>query len=116
MTEATAQPDTAQRSLFLENFQELEDTYRVSALQGDSAPPENAEDEVDFHYICFIRSRRGQLYRMDGDMEGPVNLGIHLDEENDLFCEEALSAVRTAIKQGGGNVNFSLMALAEAEE
>ena len=111
MAEASLRSDVFERATFLENFQELEDAYRTAALQGDSTPPENPEDEVDFHYICYVKSRTGRLYAMDGDKQGPEDMDVRLHEEDDLLSEKALSAVRRAIQQGEGNVNFSLMAL-----
>ncbi|KAI0346890.1 cysteine proteinase [Trametopsis cervina] len=60
------------RALVLEDSAELEKVYTAAALQGDTAPPDNAEDEVDFHYICFARSNKsGKLYELDGDKWGP---------------------------------------------
>ena len=36
-----------------------------------------AEDEVDFHYVCFVKSSKtGHLYELGGDRKGPVDHGI----------------------------------------
>ena len=53
------------RAKAIEDSEEIESAYRIAALQGDSEVPENAEDEVDFHYdyVCFVKSSKtGHLY------------------------------------------------------
>jgi ubiquitin carboxyl-terminal hydrolase L3 len=103
-----------ERALALEGSKELEAAHASAALQGDTAVPASAEDEVDFHYVCFIKSRSGRLYEMDGGKKGPVDKGIVLGDQ-DLLEEEALGLIREYIqREGSGNLNFSLMALTEA--
>ena len=63
-----------------------------------TAVPASAEDEVDFHYVCFVKSRSGQLYEMDGDKKGPVNKGIALQDE-DLLGPAALGLVKEYIQR-----------------
>ena len=101
------------RAQILEEDTELEEIYRFVALQGDSEVPENAEDEVDFHYICFVKSHKtGHLYEMDGDKKGPVDRGL-LSAEEDVLGEYSRDIVKEFIRrEGGENVNFSLLVLA----
>jgi len=101
------------RALVLENDAELESAYMSVALQGDSKVPDNAEDEVDFHYICFVKSHKdGHLYEMDGDLKGPVDRGpLGIDE--DVLAERGLSVIREFVKrEDDGSGNFSLLVLA----
>jgi len=86
------------------------------AVQGDSAVPEDPEGEVDFHYVCFVRSDvDGHLYEMDGDRKGPLDRGPL--EGVDILSGRALQVIQEFIKsEEGDNVGFSLMALAPAEE
>lgn len=104
------------RALALEADTELESVYKSVALQGDSAVPTSAEAEVDFHYVCFVKSHKdGHLYEMDGDRKGPVDLGGLADDE-DVLAEAGLSVVKKFIerekgKGGRGNINFSLLVL-----
>ena len=100
------------RARLLEDSDELESAYREAALQGDSDVPENAEDEVDFHYTCFVKSHKdGHLYEMDGDRKGPVDWGS-MEGEHDLLSERGLRLIRKFIdREGGQNMNFSLLAL-----
>ena len=44
------------RANFIEDSEEIESAYRTATLQGDSVMPENAEDEVDFSYVRFVKS------------------------------------------------------------
>jgi ubiquitin carboxyl-terminal hydrolase L3 len=64
-----------ERALVLEGSEELEHMYKIAAEQGDSRVPDNAEDEVDFHYVCFVKSHKsGRLYELvsDGSEVGRV--------------------------------------------
>ena len=51
---------------------------------------------------------------MDGDRKGgPVDLGDSLEDDEDVLAEAGLSVVRKFIeREGGGNINFSLLVLA----
>lgn len=107
---------TTGRSLVLENSSELERAYAAAAALGDTTPPANAEDEVDFHYVCFVRSQAtGKLYELDGDKHGPLDSGILLSETEDLLSPSALDVVREFIGRSEGNLNFNLLALAEGQ-
>lgn len=73
--------------------------------------PVNAEDEVDFHYVCFVRSEKdGHIYELDGDTKGPTDTGI-VAPETDLLAPEPLSLIKRYIDHEEDNVNFNLRAL-----
>ena len=101
------------RAKVLEDSQEIELAYRTVALQGDSEVPENPEDEVDYHYVCFVKaSKNNHIYELDGDKKGPVDHGYC---PKDVLDEVGLKIVRSYIdREKGGNVNFSLLALIHA--
>ena len=85
------------------------------ALQGDSEVPANPEDEVDFHYVCFVKSHRnGHLYELDGDRKGPIDWGL-LGPDDDVLSEKGLGAIREFIGRVSRSMGFSLLALAPAE-
>ena len=109
----TLEPEA--RALLLEDSKELEEAHRSAAIQGDSAVPENAEDEVDYHYVCFVKSNKDDhLYELDGDKKGPIDMGA-MPEGEDMLGPKALAAVKTYIKgEEGGNEGFSLLALVPA--
>lgn len=89
------------RSLVIENQEELEEAYRRAAVRGSSKVPDNPEDEVDYHYVCFVRSRKnGRLYELDGDRKGPIELSVN-----------ELDAIRRHMDFDPENISFSLLAL-----
>ncbi len=106
-----------ERALVLEESSELQRVHTSAAVQGDTVPPESAKAEVDFHYVCFVPSHRnGHLYEMDGDKwGGPIDLGVHLEEGEDLLTERVLEVVRAFVQRNKHNEGFSLMALVEQE-
>lgn len=81
-------------------------------MKGDSAVPDSAEDEVDYHYICFALGTDGCLYELDGDRKGPVSLGkVQFGEQGDILGADTVSLIRGYIDQRSGNIGYSLMAL-----
>ena len=103
---------SADRALALEQNDALESAYREAALQGDSEVPASAEDEVDFHYVCFVMSHKnGYLYQMDGDRKGHIEKGP-LGPDEDLFAGRTLDIVKQFVqRENDGNLNFGLLAL-----
>ena len=87
--------------------------YAAAAMKGDSTVPTDAEDEVDFHFVCFVKSHKnGHLYEMDGDRKGPVDTGVLLGPEEDIFAARGLGIVRKFIeRENGASLNFSLLVL-----
>jgi len=101
------------RALILENSKELESVYVAAAMKGDTPAPTNAEDEVDFHYVCFVKSNRdSHIYELDGDRICPIDKGITIGSNDDMLSEGGLSIVREFIqRKSGDGSGFSLMAL-----
>lgn len=100
-----------ERALLLEESHELEAAYASVASKGDTEAPVNLDDEVDFHYICFLKSElNGHLYQMDGDRKVPIDLGPMAPDE-DVLTDTCLDVIRSMIKAENDNLNFSLMAL-----
>ncbi|KAJ2892552.1 hypothetical protein MKZ38_009619 [Zalerion maritima] len=95
--------------------------------QGDTAPPESPEEEVDFHYVCFVNVKSGldgieKVFLLDGDRQGPVHTGVVLSAvDDDMISEKGLEVVREFMRRAvggegceGGDGQFSLLALAPA--
>lgn len=103
------------RAKVLENSEAVEEAYKEAALQGDSEVPANAEDEVDFHYVCFVKSHKdNHLYELDGDRKRPIDRGF-LRADEDVLSEDGLNVIREYIRrENGGNPNFSLLVLGPA--
>ncbi|KAI1323738.1 ubiquitin carboxyl-terminal hydrolase, family 1 [Xylariaceae sp. FL0255] len=92
----------------LENDSELESKYHSVALLGDTEAPENPEDEVDFHYVCFVKSH-GDLYVLDGDRNWPISKGALPGD--DLLSEQGVLAIKEFISGHDNGGGFSLLAL-----
>lgn len=109
-----------ERADLLYESQDLETAHQSAAAGGDtSAPP--ADEGVDLHYVCFVKSSKtNRLWEMDGRRKGPLDRGqLGLDE--DVLSEKALdlgvrSFLRREAEAGGGDLRFSLIALSESFE
>jgi ubiquitin carboxyl-terminal hydrolase L3 len=107
--------DTRGRALALEGSEELALAHKTAALQGDTEAPQDPEDEVDYHYICFVPSQGDSyIYELDGDCKGPIKTNVKLDAGEDILSDKALNLVRAYIdRENGLNVGFNLMALVQ---
>ena len=95
----------------------LESAHQSAAGGGDTSAPD-AEDNVDLHYVCFVKSQENNLWELDGRRKGPLNRG-NLSADEDVLSEKALDlGVRSFLKReseaGGGDLRFSLITLAES--
>ena len=56
-------------------------------MQGDSKMLDNTEDEVNYHYICLVRSHQsGRLFALDGDRASPIDRGAVLAPGDDVLA------------------------------
>ena len=101
--------------LATEDSTELETSYASVACKGNTEAPSSAEEEVDYHYIAFVKCKNDHLYQLDGDRKRPIDLG-QLTADEDVLAERCLIAIRSMMALEADNVNFSLMALVEAAE
>jgi ubiquitin carboxyl-terminal hydrolase L3 len=98
-------------ALVLEADQGLEQAYADVAQKGDTEAPNRPEDEVDYHYICFVKSHKNDhLYQLDGDRRQPIDLGV-VPVDEDVLSDKCVDVIRGMMESEGGNANFSLMAL-----
>lgn len=108
--------EPTERALALEDSQELESAYAAVARKGDTEPPDDPDAEVDFHYICFVNSHNnGHMFQLDGDRKRPIDLGP-CGNDCDALSDRCLGVIRGMIEdEAGANINFSLMALVDAQ-
>ena len=91
---------------------DLKEVYHRFSTIGDSRPPELGE-MVDFHYTCFIKAEQ-RLVELNGDLEGPVELG-GLDADDDLLSENAIALIRRYMEaEDADGISFNIMALCPA--
>jgi ubiquitin carboxyl-terminal hydrolase L3 len=82
-----------ERVVALGDFSELWEMCSSIGEMGFTSPPENAEEDVDPHFVCFA-GMSGNLAVFDGDRtSGPKDLNIRLDSGG-LVPDQALYAVR----------------------
>ena len=120
MQEAKVLPPKERADLLYQS-KELETAHEEAARAGDTVAP-SADDEVDLHYVCFVRSTAdGRLWELDGRRKGPLDRGV-LAEDEDVLSEKALAmTVRPFLSRerdngvvGGGEMRFSLIVLSPA--
>ena len=104
-----------ERANLLYESDALEKAHRDAAQEGDTAAPA-AEESVELHYVCFVKSQNGHLWELDGRRKGPLDRGA-LDASEDVLGEMALeigvkSFLRREEAAGGGDLRFSLIVLA----
>jgi len=109
----------ADRARLIEESEALEQAHQAAASGGETAAPQAGED-VDLHYVCFVKSERdgGNLWELDGRRKGPLCRG-QLGDGEDVLSERALDlGVRAFLKReeeaGGGDLRFGLIVLAES--
>ena len=105
------------RADLLYESEALESAHQTAAGGGDTSAPD-AEDNVDLHYVCFVKSQDNNLWELDGRRKGPLNRG-KLSADEDVLSDKALDlGVRSFLKReseaGGGDLRFSLITLAES--
>lgn len=106
-----------ERADLLYESEALESAHQAAASGGDTSAPA-AQDIVDLHYVCFVKSNNNHLWEMDGRRKGPLDRG-ELSPDEDVLSEKALDlGVRSFLKRevaaGGGDLRFSLITLAES--
>ena len=107
-----------ERAELLEETGALETAHSAAASTGETAAP-SAEDNVDLHFVCFVRSEKtGHLFELDGRRKGPLDRG-ELNADEDVLSPPALeNGVRAFLKReaeaGGGDLRFSLIVLSQA--
>ncbi|KAJ4989127.1 ubiquitin carboxyl-terminal hydrolase, family 1 [Stagonosporopsis vannaccii] len=107
----------AKRADLLYESEALESAHQTAAGGGDTIAPA-AEDNVDLHYVCFVKSGDDNLWELDGRRKGPLNRG-KLSADEDVLSERALdlgprSFLKRESEAGGGDLRFSLITLAES--
>ncbi|KAM7213598.1 cysteine proteinase [Rhypophila decipiens] len=100
-----------ERSKLLEQDSSLAKAHKEAATQGATGPPQ-ATDDVDLHYVCFVKTEDGTLWELDGRRKGPLKRGS-LGKEEDVLSPNALSlGPLKFLEREGEDLRFSCVALA----
>ncbi|KAF6833454.1 ubiquitin carboxyl-terminal hydrolase, family 1 [Colletotrichum plurivorum] len=103
--------DPAARARLLEQTPALATAHREAASQGATEAPQ-AQDDVDLHYVCFVRGDDGTLWELDGRRKGPLARG-QLEDGEDVLSEKALTwGPLKFLEREGADLRFSAVALA----
>jgi ubiquitin carboxyl-terminal hydrolase L3 len=101
----------AARADVLYNSQALETAHASAAQKGDTVAP-SSQEHAGQHFIAFVKGDDGHLWELEGGWNGPLDRGL-LDETDDALSEKALQlGVRRFLKNMGGELRFSIVALA----
>ncbi|KAI0022341.1 putative ubiquitin carboxyl-terminal hydrolase [Xylariomycetidae sp. FL0641] len=104
-----------ERSDLLEKTPALASAHHEAATQGQTAAPD-AQDDVDLHYVCFVKTEDNTLWELDGRRKGPIARGKLEDGEDVLSDKALLWGPLKFLERGGGDMRFSCVALAGALE
>ncbi|KAF3798511.1 Ubiquitin carboxyl-terminal hydrolase isozyme L3 [Colletotrichum siamense] len=103
--------DPVARAQLLEKTPALATAHREAASQGATEAPQ-AADDIDLHYVCFVRGNDGTLWELDGRRKGPLARG-QLEEGEDVLSEKALTwGPLKFLEREGADLRFSAVALA----
>ncbi|KAK7161897.1 hypothetical protein R3I94_004532 [Phoxinus phoxinus] len=104
---ATSGMSAAERAKELEQNKDIQETHDAVANEGECRPE---ADEVNFHFITFVNVN-GQLYELDGRIDGPVSHGPTKPES---LVMDAARVCREFTEREKGEVRFSAVALCKA--
>lgn len=109
-TRATENPD--ERAQILVNSKELQTVHETTASQGQSQAPEDL-DNVILHFVCFVRSKDGELVELDGSggRKGPMRRGRRVEKQEDLLGVAVEFVKENYMALNPEEVNFNLIAL-----
>ncbi|KAG5915262.1 hypothetical protein E4U42_000072 [Claviceps africana] len=104
-----------ERAGLLEKTPALAVAHKEVASRGATSAPD-AHDDVDLHYVCFVKGGDGALWELDGRRKGPIRRG-ELDEGEDMLSDKALSlGILKFLEREGEDLRFSALALASATD
>ncbi|XP_074028186.1 ubiquitin carboxyl-terminal hydrolase isoform X2 [Leptinotarsa decemlineata] len=83
--------------------------HQELAMEGQTEV--NPNEQVNHHFIAFIE-KDGELYELDGRKEFPIN---HGPTTKDTFVEDAARVCKAFIERDSEDINFTIMALVEAD-
>ncbi|XP_026124938.1 ubiquitin carboxyl-terminal hydrolase isozyme L1-like [Carassius auratus] len=104
LLEDTSKMSAAERAKAFEQNKAIQEFHDAVADEGLCQPE---PDKVNFHFITFVNVN-GQLYELDGRMDGPVN---HGPTKQGSFVMDAARVCREFTEREKGEVRFSAVAL-----
>ncbi|CAH1285903.1 unnamed protein product [Diabrotica balteata] len=87
----------------------LINTHQELAMEGQTEV--QPDEQVNHHFVALVE-KDGELYELDGRKEFPVT---HGKTTHETFLEDAAKVCKEFIERDSEDVNFTVMALVEAE-
>jgi ubiquitin carboxyl-terminal hydrolase L3 len=100
-----------ERAALLEKTGSLAKAHKEAAEKGDTRAPD-AQDDVDLHYVCFVKGYDGSLWELDGRRKGPLKRGELVTDEDVLSRKALLAGPLKFLEREGADLRFSCVALA----
>lgn len=83
-----------------------------AAQQGATeAPP--ADADVDLHFVAFVPGSDNHLWQLDGRKAGPID---HGETTSESLLRDVAAVIKKNFVEKANSLNFSLVALAAAQE
>lgn len=106
------------RAKVLEDSAAFQAAHQEAAALGDTVAPSLAEqDKLGQHFVTFVKGRDGHLWELEGSRKGPLDRG-ELGSDEDMLSETAvekgLGRLMREEQEKGGDLRFSVIALAES--
>ncbi|CRG90590.1 scavenger mRNA-decapping enzyme DcpS [Talaromyces islandicus] len=103
-----------ERADLLYESKALESAHADAAKLGDTTAPD-AEDNVDLHFVAFVKGSDGKLWELDGRRKGPL-VRAELTADEDVLSDKALDLgprpfLKKEAEGGKGDLRFSLVSL-----
>ncbi|OKP01978.1 Ubiquitin carboxyl-terminal hydrolase isozyme L3 [Penicillium subrubescens] len=111
------QLEPTERAQLLYDSEFLEKAHMDAASRGSSTAP-SPRDENHHHFLAFVRKKDGQVWELNGGMNGPLLRGT-LSQGEDLLSEEGLKITAqeflgVAEKNGFGEMSIVAVTGADA--
>jgi ubiquitin carboxyl-terminal hydrolase L3 len=101
-----------ERPAFAARSEEVDAAYATASKLCDSADWPDPSLHPDYGYVCFVKSKSGWLWEMDGERKGPARREKLAPGEDDLLGETVFGRIRKYMDDDK-DVRFSLMALVD---
>lgn len=115
LLQQAVQLSPTERAQLLYNSKFLEEAHMDAASRGSSTAP-SPQDENNHHFVAFVQED-GQVWELNGDMNGPLLRGT-LGQGEDLLSEKGLNlTVKDFLNaaEQGGHGEMSIVAVTGAD-
>lgn len=103
-------------SALIEDSEQIQVEYTEAANKGSTAAGA-ATDEVECHYVCFIKATSSELWLLDGEQDGPLSCDESCGAEADVLESPSRGHIHKFIDEHGKNASnsFAMMALIQSK-